>query len=68
MTLEEIRKSTKVWLTPAEIAEVVECDPQGIRDQAHRDPSLLGFPVTVVRSRTKIPRVGFLAFMDGRNI
>ena len=66
MTLEEIRKSTKVWLTPADIAEVCECDPQGIREQAHEDPRLLGFPVTVVKSRTKIPRVGFIAWMDGR--
>jgi hypothetical protein len=64
MTLEEIRKSDKVWLTPSDVAEVLGCDPHSIRIQAHTAPERLGFPVCVVGSRTKIPRKPFLAFVD----
>lgn len=63
MTLEEIRASEEVWLTPADIAPVLECDPQIIRRQAQDDPSKLGFPVTVLCSRVKVHRRGFLAFL-----
>ena len=63
MTLEEIRASEAVWLTPADIAPVLECDPNVIRRQAQDDPSKLGFPVTVLCSRVKVHRRGFLAFL-----
>ena len=51
-----------------DVAEVLGCDPQSIRDQARYRPDLLGFPVTVVRRRTYIPRVAFLRYIDGENI
>lgn len=63
MTLDEIRNSTKEVLTPAEVAEVLGCDPQDIRLTAKRCPEKLGFPVCVIGTRTKIPRVPFLRFM-----
>lgn len=63
MTINEIRKSDATWLTPAEIAEVLECDPSSIRAQAQDDPSKLGFPVVVLCSRVKVNRKGFLRFM-----
>lgn len=63
MTLEEIKASPSVWLTPAEIAPVLECDPNVIRRQAQDDPSKLGFAVTVLCSRVKIPRKRFLEFL-----
>lgn len=63
MTLDEIRNSTKEVLTPAEVAEVLRCDPQDIRVQARTAPEKLGFPVIIIKSRTKIPRVPFLRFM-----
>lgn len=65
MTIEEARGSDKRFLTPAEIAPILGCDPQAIRIQAHDDPSKLGFPVVVVKSRTKIPRESFLKFIGG---
>ena len=67
MTLEQIRQSTKAVLIPTDIAEVLGCAPQSIRDQARYRPDLLGFPVTVVRRRTYIPRVAFLRYIDGEN-
>ena len=67
MRLEQIRQSTKAVLIPTDIAEVLGCAPQSIRDQARYRPDLLGFPVTVVRRRTYIPRVAFLRYIDGEN-
>ena len=63
MTLDEIRSSTKEVLTPAEVAEVLGCDPQDIRVQARMAPEKLGFPVIIIKSRTKIPRVPFLRYI-----
>lgn len=63
MTLDEIRKSTKDVLTPADIAEVLGCDAQDIRVQARLAPEKLGFPIIIIKSRTKIPRVPFLRYM-----
>ena len=63
MTLDEIRSSTKEVLTPADVAEVLRCDPQDIRWQARTAPERLGFPVIIIKSRTKIPRVPFLRYM-----
>lgn len=65
MTIDEVRKSDKQFLTPAEIAPILGCDPQTIRDSAGRNPMSLGFPVARVGTRTKIPRKSFLAFMEG---
>ena len=66
MTLNEIRSSEKAMLTPADIAEVIGADPQSIRTMAKKRPDLLGFPVCVVGSRTKISREGFLRWYDGK--
>lgn len=63
MTLDEIRNSTKNVLTPGDIAEVLNADPQDIRVQAQMAPEKLGFPVIIIKSRTKIPRVPFLRYM-----
>lgn len=65
MTLEQIRQSSKAFLIATDIAEVLGCAAQNIRDQARNRPDLLGFPVTVVRSRTYIPRMAFLRYIDG---
>jgi hypothetical protein len=66
MTLDEIRNSTKEVLTPAEVAEVLGCDPQDIRVSARTAPEKLGFPVIIIKSRTKIPRLPFLRYMSGQ--
>jgi len=68
MTIEQIIASDKPMLTPTEIAEVVGADPQDIRNQAHNNPAMLGFPVCVIGTRTKIPRVGFLKFLGVKDI
>jgi len=63
LTLKEIRESDKEMLLPTDIAPVLGCNPHLIRLAARERPELLGFPVTVVGTRTKIPRKPFLAFL-----
>ena len=66
MTLDEIRNSTKEVLTPAEVAEVLGCDPQDVRVAARQRPDLLGFNVTVIGTRVKVPRLAFIRWMEGK--
>ena len=67
MTLEEIKKSDTLFLTPAQVAPILRTDPQLIRIVAKTNPSQLGFPVSVIKSRVKIPRVPFLRWI-GENV
>lgn len=63
MTLDDIKQINREFLLPREVAEIMGCDPQDIRVTARERPDLLGFPVCVIGSRTKIPRIPFLKFM-----
>lgn len=63
MTIQEMQQSDRTFLRPADVAEVLQCDPQCIRILARTDRDQLGFPVCVVGKRTKIPRIPFLRFM-----
>lgn len=63
MTIQEIILSEKVYLTAADIAPILHCDPQCIRTQAKKCPELLGFPVIVIGSRIRIPRLNFLKYL-----
>lgn len=65
MTLDEIRRFDRDYLTPAQVAGVLGCDPQGIRIWAKQKPNELGFPICVIGTRVKIPRKPFLKFMTG---
>ena len=65
MTLDEIRDFPRDYLTPAQVAEVLGADPQDIRLAARMHPERLGFNVSVIGTRTKIPRLGFLRWMEG---
>ncbi len=65
MTLQELQTSDKITLTPAEVCEVLGCKPYSINVQAQEDPRKLGFPVAVIGTRVRIPRVGFLKWLEG---
>lgn len=62
-TVEEVKASSAVFLNPADIAPLLQCNPNYIRLTAREHPELLGFPVTVIGTRTRIPRKPFLAFL-----
>ena len=66
MTLDDLKRLDREYLTPAQVAEVLDCDPQGIRVWARQRPEGLGFPVCIVGSRTKIPKRPFIQFMEGK--
>lgn len=66
MMLKEIRVLDREFLTPAEVAKVLGCDPQDIRVAAKVHPERLGFNVALIGSRVKIPRRAFLNWIEGR--
>lgn len=65
MTLEEIRASDKATLLPTDVAPVLGVNAHSLRIQAASGPELLGFPVIRVGTRTLIPRLPFLAYIEG---
>ncbi len=67
MTMQEILRSDKDFLTPEDVREVLGCMPYSINVQAKEDPAKLGFPVIVIGTRVKIPRLGFIHFMTYGN-
>lgn len=44
-------------------ARLLSVNPQSIREQAHTDPKMLGFPVCVIGTRVLIPKEPFYKFI-----
>lgn len=65
MTLKEIESLDRDFLTVAEVASCMKCDPQLIRDEASKEPKYLGFPVSRIGHSYKIPREGFVNWAKG---
>ena len=53
MTLEDLKHSTKNIITPAEAAQIINCNPHYIRVLARTYPERLGFPVIVFGNSSK---------------
>lgn len=51
------------FLTAKECAVVLKCDAQCLRSQIRTDPDSVGFPVTRIKRRVRIPKVPFLSYM-----
>lgn len=66
MTYNELKALDREFLTPAEVAAILGCDPQDIRVQARQQPERLGFNVAVIGTRVKVPRRAFLNWLEGR--
>lgn len=54
-----------IYLTAAEAAKILHCDPQVLRNQARKDPAMLGFEVIVIGHRVRIPRDPFIRYLEG---
>jgi len=67
MTIDDIRTSSRIYLSASDIAPILECDPHSIRIQAHSNPNMLGYPVIVIGRRVRIPRIPFLLYIEGRD-
>lgn len=65
MTLAEIEKLDRDFLTVAEVASCIHCEPQLIRDEAEKSPKYLGFPITKIGHSYKIPKEGFVNWAKG---
>lgn len=63
MSFDELIESTRPIVTMADIAPILDADAQFLRQQATKDPAKLGFPVIVVGSHVKVPRLGFIHYM-----
>ena len=48
LTIDDIEKLDKAFLTVQEVATFMKCSPQLIRDQAEADPKFLGFPISKI--------------------
>lgn len=62
--LEELKARDDIFVYPKDISAILESDPQDIRGQARERPDLLGFPVTVIGNRVKIPRLPFIQYCE----
>ena len=65
MRLAEIEMLDTDFLTVAQVAGCIHCDPQLIRDEAGKDPKYLGFPITKFGHSWRIPKVGFVNWAKG---
>ena len=69
MTIEEIRKYNREWLTPKQVAPVLGVMPYSINVQVKQDiangTKSFPFDVILVGSRVKIMRKSFLKAIDG---
>lgn len=65
MTISEIRASDKPFLMATDVCEMLGCDAHSLRIAAHQAPEKLGFNVSVMGTRVRIPRVAFLRWYDG---
>ena len=67
LTLEQIEALDTEVLTCAQVAPLLAANPATIHGQAMERPELLGFPVSVMGRRVKIPKQPFVRFMrEGR--
>lgn len=65
MRLDDLKAMDRDMITPAIAAKVLNCDPHFIRVAASQRPEVLGFPVSRIGCRTKIPRLAFIAWCEG---
>lgn len=65
MSIKEIMESAKDVLTPSDIAEVLGVKPYSINLQAKQDITKLGFPCSLIGTRVRIPKNGFIRWLNG---
>lgn len=66
MTIEEIKAYGRPMLTPAQAAPAIGMNPNTLRWQAKQYPEKLGFHIINAKSRTYIPRLPFIEYVEGR--
>ena len=64
MTLDELKALDEPVITPKIAAQFLKCNPYAISIAARDCPERLGFPVSRIGNRTKIPRLAFIRFLE----
>lgn len=65
MRLKEIEELDVDFLTVAQVASCLKCEPQLIRDEAGKSPHYLGFPISKFGHSWRIPKEGFVRWCKG---
>lgn len=66
LTLDDLRKMDRDTITPSIAGQVLGCDPYNINVAIRDAPESIGFPWFKSGSHVKIPREGFIRWMEGR--
>ena len=66
MTLDDLKRIDREFLTPAQVADILNCSAHGVRIWARQRPEQLGFPVCIIGTRVRIPKRPFIQFMEGK--
>ena len=66
MTIAAVKAMNTPTIDPAVAAAVLGCNPNSIRQAARQRPELLGFPVIIMGTRIRIPRIPFIQALEGR--
>ena len=64
MTLRELEQLPKEMLVPADIAPILGCTPYSI-NVAVKKGTQFPFPVILMGTRVRIPKIPFIKFMKG---
>lgn len=64
-TLDDVRKMDRDTITPAIAGSVLGVDPYTINIAVRDSPELVPFPFFKSGRNVKIPREGFIRFMEG---
>lgn len=67
MTLEEIEALPKEMLVPADVAPYIGCSPYSINVAAKKGTKF-PFPVILMGSRVRIPKIPFIKAMRGEKV
>lgn len=65
--LADLELMNEDWLTPEQAAPVLNTTQQTLLAAAKTNPSSLGIPVLVLKSRVKVPRLALIHFMKYGN-
>lgn len=63
--LNKLKQMKEDFISAADVAPLLGVHPQSIRSQAQSDSSKLGFPVSVIGRRVRIPRAAFINWLEG---
>ena len=61
--LQDLKDSNALFVTAEDVRNILEADPATVRRQAMADGSVMGFNVSVIGNRTRIPRKAFLRWL-----